>query len=202
MAERRSFWSKAILESAMIIFSVFSALFINEWNKGKNEAEKTVLIMQNVKSEIETNKKMLEEAISYHEEVMARLIQSSEDGTAEKQTLEDNFFNVLREIAPRGFYLGQLQNIAWTVAKEDKITNRISLEESQILFGVYKQQELVEKSIWALLDFLSSREMHKKELVDENLIILQMLMNEMLGREKVLEAKCTNALDMIQQNEE
>ncbi|WP_299107660.1 hypothetical protein [uncultured Tenacibaculum sp.] len=200
MSKRKSFWSKIILESLMIIFSVFIALFINEWKNEKNEAKRTKLIVQNIKSEIQNNREILQNIIQYHEEIMDRLSLPSNRETIEEKFLKNGYF-AIREIAPNGIIQEQFQNIAWTVAKEDKITNRIHLNESQVLFAVYEQQNVLKGTIKDIVSFLSSREVQRKELAHENVMVFRILMNELVGQEKVLETMCINALEIIKKRE-
>ena len=196
MSKRKSFWYSIILESAMIIFSVFIALFINEWKNEKNEAKRTELIVQNIESEIQNNRKIIQNIIGYHEKIMNNISQPDN-----KQILKQKFFKnghfSIGEIAPKGIIQEHFQDIAWAVAKEDKITNRISLEESQVLFAVYEQQNLIKGTIKDIINLLTSREVHKIELVSENVIVFKILMNELIGQEKILETNYKNALALI-----
>ena len=196
MSEKKSVWAGVLLESVMIIFSVFIALFINEWRNDNNETKRTALIVQNVESEIQKNREIIKSTIEYHRDVMNRLGQLGGKEVIE-QKFSNNFHLILRDIAPRGILQEQLQDIAWAVAKEDKITNRIPLDESRALFAVYEQQSLVKGTFEKMIGFVSSREAHRKELIDENVMVLNMLMNELIGQEKVLESKCSGALEII-----
>ncbi|WP_420552614.1 hypothetical protein [Tenacibaculum aiptasiae] len=196
MSKRKSFWYSIILESAMIIFSVFIALFINEWKNEKNEAKRTELIVQNIESEIQNNRKIIQNIIGYHEKIMNNISQPDNKQILEQKFFKNAYFSI-GEIAPKGIIQEHFQDIAWAVAKEDKITNRISLEESQVLFAVYEQQNLIKGTIKDIINLLTSHEVHKVELVSENVIVFKILMNELIGQEKILETNYKNALALI-----
>ncbi|MEX0273049.1 MAG: VOC family protein [Flavobacteriaceae bacterium] len=195
MPKPKSIVLKILLESAMIIFSVFIALFITEWKNSKNEAAKTQLLVENIEKEIQKNKDYLKELIVYHEKVGENIRQTHRD-SIEQVFFQDDRFEIY-EVAPDGIIQGYLDNIAWTVAKEDKITNRIPLEVSQTLFTVYEQQTFVMGTIKRIANFLSSREVQKKELVEESAVIFETLMNELAGQERFLHMAYIEALKAL-----
>lgn len=196
MKKRRTIIKKIILESVMIIFSVLIALFINEWRNSYNEAVKTKLIIENIEVEIQNNQKFIQELIPYHESIRKKIMHAYKQDSLEQKFFSNVSFEIF-EVAPNGIIQGKLNDIAWTVAKEEKITNRISINEVQALYTVYEQQKTVYETIDIIINFLSSREIQKKELIEESVIMFGKEIHELIGQEKFLNKKYSNALNEI-----
>ncbi|MFS4466981.1 hypothetical protein [Maribacter sp. 2210JD10-5] len=184
---------KLLSESALIVFSVLLALFISEWRNDYNENKQTQVIIKNIREEISENQKFLETYIPYHEQVKKRINQAYVQDSLETTFFSDKSFDI-SNVAPNGILQDRLNNIVWTVAKADKITNRIPLQESKILYEIYDQQNTVNKTVERIIAFLSSREIHRKESLDESVIVLRTLFNELVGQEKYLNYQYENAL--------
>ena len=103
-------------------------------------------------------------------------------------------------LPPKGIIQGDLQRIAWTIAQEENITNRISYQNSQILFSTYEQQQRVLRTIERIIDILSSRKIHRKELLDESLIVLAIEWNEMIAQEHELNRIYTQTLERLNES--
>ncbi|MEM9991878.1 MAG: hypothetical protein AAF738_08945, partial [Bacteroidota bacterium] len=119
---RISVWTKILLESILIVFSVLIALFLNEWKSQEKEAVRTELMLQHIESEIRSNQEIIQKVITYHKAVLA-----SAKGVCRQDSLETIFFDEegfhIYELAPNGIFQDWLNDTAWSVAKQDKITN-------------------------------------------------------------------------------
>lgn len=195
MKEKLS-WKKIFLEAFMIVLSVLLALFINQWNSNRNEAHNTEVMIRNIESEIQSNKKLLGQLIPYHKRVFERIQLAAMNDSLEETFLKDGYFN-LSTVAPRGVKQGEFQNIAWTIAKEDRISNRISYSRSRVLFSAYEQQARVSQTISRIIDIIGSREIHREELLEESIITLALEWNEMISQEEELDYRCSLALKKL-----
>ncbi len=193
MANKKPMLIKTLLDSGMIIFSVLIALFINEWRSHYREQVKTNQILENIKGEIKINQKFILKLVAYHEVVRENIRQAHDKDSVEQIFFPNVSFDIF-EVAPKGIIQGQLNNIAWTVAKTDKITNRISLDKSQMLFAVYEQQITVNETIDRILTLLSTRELQRKKLVKESVIVFEREMNSLIGQEYNLSHKYSKTL--------
>ena len=188
---------KLLSESGMIILSVLLALFINEWRNNYNENVQTQKIISNLKAEIKTNQKFVQKLYPYHHEVEKRIDQAIEGDSLNAVFWSDYGFNISK-VAPQGIIQGKISDIAWTIAKEDKITNRISLEKSHRLFGVYDQQKVVRSTIDRIINLISSRETQRLELLRENATVFSLDINELVGQLKYLDYQYKKALEVLQ----
>jgi hypothetical protein len=84
-----------------------------------------------------------------------------------------------------------------SIAKEERISNRISFDESQLLFSAYEQQSRVLKTIDRIIDMLGSREIHREELIEESIIVLALEWNEMIAQEEELMYRYAAALEKL-----
>lgn len=187
-------------ESALIIFSVLLALIISEWRNNYNEKVQTEKMLVNLKQEIADNQKFISSLIPYHEKVHERLNHLIEtDSLEEKLYVDDSFF--LWEAAPYGIIQGTLNDIVWSIAKTDKITNRISLKKSRVLYEVYEQQKIIKFTISKIIDLVVSREINSKDLLKENTVLLNSLFREVSSQEKQLDYYYKNAIEALNENE-
>ncbi|MGB1204175.1 MAG: hypothetical protein ACPG5B_00945 [Chitinophagales bacterium] len=198
IAKKKSKQFKIFAESGMIVFSVLFALFINEWRSNYNERVQTEKIITNIEEEIIENQKFLQELIPYHEKVREQMIHAFIQDSLEETFFPNIRFDILG-IAPNGIIQRKFNNIIWTVAKEDKITNRISLEESRVLYATYEQQQTVSKTANRIISLLSSREIQRKKLLQESVVVLGIELHELIGQEQNLSDKYTRALGVIKE---
>ena len=85
-----------------------------------------------------------------------------------------------------------------TIAREERISNRISLDASQLIFSAYEQQERVLRTIGRIIDILGSREIHREELIEESAIVLALEWNEMIAQEEELKRLYTRTLKKLE----
>lgn len=180
----------------MIVLSVLLALFINEWKSNRNDLRNTNIMMTNISAEIKSNQILVEELLPYHKSVLENIQAAALNDSLFATFLRNGYFE-LNSIAPRGVKQGDFQNIAWLIAKEERISNRITFEESQLLFSVYEQQIKVLKTIDRIIEFLSSREVHREKLLEESVIVLALEWNEMIAQEEELLFRYTQALKKL-----
>ncbi|SHJ62438.1 hypothetical protein SAMN04488007_0914 [Maribacter aquivivus] len=198
--KKESKFIKLITESALIIFSVLLALIISEWKNNYNEKVQTEKMMANLKQEIIDNQNFISSLLPYHEKVHEKLNNIIKtDSLEEKLFVDDSYF--LWEVAPNGIIQGTLNDIVWSIAKTDKITNRISLKKSRILYEVYEQQAIIDFTISKIIDLITSREINSKVLLKENTILLNSLFREVSTQEKQLDYYYKNAIEILNENE-
>ncbi len=195
MKEKLS-WRKVFLEALMIVLSVLLALYINEWKRNSNELKNTNIMLENINVEIENNKNFLEQLLPYHASVLQKMQAAALKDSLSITFLANGYFD-FSSVAPNGIKQGEFQNIAWSIAKEERISNRISFDDSQLLFAAYEQQARVLKTIDRIINILGSREIHRDELLEESVIILALEWNEMIAQEQELLSRYEKALQKL-----
>lgn len=188
---------KLLTESFTIIVSVLFAFFINEWRNNYKENQRTEVILENIKKEMNDNLAITKYYVDYHNEIEKNIDKILANDTLINRCISNDEFNFY-EVAPNGIIQKTQKNIAWEVAMEEKITNRINFELSQTLFEVYHQQEFINITINKLVDLVSSRKFHRREMIVESLKILQIQVHNLLGMEINLKKKIDKALIAIE----
>jgi len=198
--KKKSKLLKLLAESGLIVFSVLLALIISEWRSNYNEKVQTEKTLINIKEEIAENQKFLETLIPYHEKISKSLGLIIKNDSLESKLFKDDGLAIW-EFAPSGIMQGTFNDIVWTVAKTDQISNRVSLDKSRVLYEVYEQQQIVNFTIRKILDLFYSREIHRKNLLHENVTLINLLFNELTSQEKDLNYRYENAIQFLDENQ-
>lgn len=176
---------KIIRESIVIIFSVFLALFANEWRNNVKEDEQTQVILDNIKSEMKNNERVAENAMSYHRTVLDNIDSLKNSETLEKDLFNGYYFEDFK-FAPKGIMRQGFNDIAWVVAKEERLATRISFQQSEALYEAYNQQSTIEETINRILHILYERSTHRAESTRENIVLMDVLFDELVWQEEQL----------------
>lgn len=197
MSAKKSFLIKLFSESLLIIFSILFALLINEWRNNYKENKRTKTLLQNIRGEITSNQQLVQDLIVYHDSVLDNISDALETDSLEASFFSNLYFEIFN-VAPKGIIQGKINNIAWEVAKEDKITNRVSLEVAKELSELYSQQETVKGTIGRIINVISSREAQRKELLQESVLLFGIEIHELVAQERYLEQMYSSALEKMQ----
>lgn len=189
---------KFLGESLLIVFSVLFALFIDQCQSDAKERERTESILGNIRLELERNLGSTRRLVSYHDAVLEKLGATPTDSLEEIFFSEGRFLIYDNDIAPLGVSQEVFKDIAWNTAEREDISGRISFERAQTLFEVYQQQQNVTNTIAKLVDILSERDTHRKELVTETVAIMRKLFEEMRSQEIQLVSQYERALSDFQ----
>lgn len=189
----RSSLRKILGESAIIIFSVLLALFANEWRSGVNEQRETDLILSHILSELRENKEVALVAYAYHKSVFDTL-QNLDIETA-KDSLFNGFYFDDFKLLPKGVMQQGFNDIAWTVAKEERLATRINFERSQVLYNAYRQQQTVDHTLDRITDLTFDRRTHDADATVKNLVMLNLLFYELTAQEEELLFRYRQAID-------
>jgi len=189
---------KLLTDSALIIFSVLFALFINECRNGTVERTKTKKMLANIEVEVLNNQEILKELRTYHIDVLDNIKKAYEQDSVENVFFPGNVF-ILHKVADDGIIQETLTDIAWEIGKQNNISSRIDFDKSLLLYEAYEQQRVVNETIDRIINLISNREIMRKELLDESIIVLARLFNELTGQEGVLLKDYENALKILKE---
>lgn len=187
---------KAFYEFTLIVFSVLFALFINEMRNTFNEKRNTQTLINNIKLELKENQKLTSNLREYHQECLTRIRNAYQKDSLESTFFSDNIFEI-EKVAPNGIIQDDFKKIAWEVAVQEKISSRIDFSNSSILSEVYVQQITVDETISKIIDIISTREAHRKELLLETVTLFGMELSELVGQEGYLLNKYEEALEVL-----
>ncbi len=169
----------------MIVFSVLLALMLNEVRNSWMETRQTNQLLANVKEEIFRNQQIVQKLVTYHQQVAGSVEAAIEKDSIRGQLIGNRGFNLFM-LAPQGIIPDKINATSWDIALNSNIAIRTDFKTTMLLTELYDQQKSVKDAINALIVMSESRDMHKKENLQETLILLRNLMIELQGRENSL----------------
>jgi hypothetical protein len=172
---------KVIFESSLIIFSVFLALFLNEYREelAKNHEKERALKMVSV--ELNNNLETLKSWLPYHTKVLNNLEQSFDKN--HDFSLNDQYTLIMSSM-PKGLVQTMLGSSSWEAIKQSNVSSTIDLDMIFSLSKLYKAQSLgIESTLQRTLMILSSRESIRKGNLRETIFLLKNHFHELVGQE-------------------
>lgn len=137
-------WKEYLGESFLIVFSVLLALFLTEHINKLHEKENTKILLRGISSELNHNKKAIQEMQAYDSMVFEKIDSALADRKIQKKLVSKDEFH-LEVIAPQGILYRFLRKDAWSFAINNNIASKIDIETLSILTRVYDYQERIMK---------------------------------------------------------
>jgi hypothetical protein len=131
-------------ESILIVFSVLLALFVTESINKLHERQKTKVLLKSIVNELNSNKKAIQEMQVYNLQVLSRIDSALTDKKFQRKIVSNDEFHITM-IAPNGVLYRFLDNVAWTVAKNNDIMAKLDIESLSILTYIYEDQDRIRK---------------------------------------------------------
>ncbi len=185
---------KNLQQLFLIVFSVILGIYLSERIEERKNEKEAALLLSKIKSEVETNQKILEDWVPYHIAVVRRLDSLSNNETFISQFVEDESA-LFRQVLTRGSLMGSSpSNDAWDIAKSHPLIVHFDYEDLLILSKIYNQQIMAYSSVPKVVEILLSADFNAAEKAKTNLRAFTNLMREIVSRENQL-------LDYIAQSE-
>ncbi|HZY25323.1 MAG TPA: hypothetical protein VFE71_05815 [Bacteroidales bacterium] len=131
-------------ESILIVFSVLLALFVTESINKLHERQKTKILLKSIVNELISNKKAIQEMQVYNLQVLSRIDSALKDKKFQRKIVSNDEFHITM-IAPNGVLYRFLDNVAWTVAKNNDIMAKLDIESLSVLTYIYEDQDRIKK---------------------------------------------------------
>jgi hypothetical protein len=131
-------------ESLLIVFSVLLALFVTESINKLHEKQKTRILLISIVNELKNNKEKIQEMQVYNLQVLRRIDSALTDRNFQKKIVSNGEFHITM-IAPDGVLYRFLDNVAWTVAKNNDIMAKLDIESLSVLTNIYEDQDRIKK---------------------------------------------------------
>jgi len=163
-------WKEYLGESLLIMFSVVLALLLTEMFNKIHENHKDAEILKQLRQELVDNKKSEEIQYAYHLRVLKNIDSALTHELFARQFIDNGIIN-LKPIAPDGVLKGDLNEVAWQVAKQNNIFAKLDLETYSLLTNIYDQQRRITKSEDEIAKILLSWESRKPENLRTTLIL-------------------------------
>ena len=114
----QSWFARAVVEGALIVFAVVLGFIVNEWREDVSDRRAAEAAMTRVVAEIETNIAQLEAVVDYHEAVVERIDERLVEIEAVGEPVRGIPFDEYPELLPRGVNAPGLSDFAWAHAQE------------------------------------------------------------------------------------
>lgn len=156
VGKRKSFWKKLIqlrnslpgliIESLLITFGVLLAFAVDNWKSEARLQRDTQVVLQNLKSELLSNRSVVLEWLGYHDSLYVRL-----DGVIDGSLLLDSFDyidkTVLNELYPEPSISYLLQKTAWQTAHSAQVIKNFQYRTTYNLTHCYEHQNKVDNTL-------------------------------------------------------
>jgi len=188
---------KYIVDGLLIVFSVLFALTINKLAENYQTEKRKKIAINNIKSELKNNSKVVKEWNVKHLEIKQRLgdILKGKNDSLKSQLLAGNslHFEVLTN--KKGFINSLMTNTAWETAKTTGIISEFDFETTQRLTYTYALQNIItEKSSIKIINLLYDS--MGKEIDKKNTILIQLYtqISDLVSQEQELENLINNTI--------
>ena len=165
-------WREYLGESFMIVFSVLLALLLTEHLNKLHEKENTKTLLKSIETELNHNKKALQEMQDYNLMVLSKIDSVLMDKKLQRKLVSKDEFH-LDVIAPHGIQYRFLDNDAWAIGKNNNIISKIDIETVSILTKVYENQDRIAKIEDEVAKVIFDRDSRDPRQVRKTLILIK-----------------------------
>ncbi len=167
----------------LIVFSVILGILLSERIEEKKNEKEAELLLSKIKSEVQSNKQILEDWLPYHDLIVNRL-----DSIKHEQTFIDRFiedeYALYNEVITNGNLMGDMPSKdAWDIAKSHPLIVHFDYEKLLILSKIYNQQELTYVGVPQMIELFLSADFNSPEKAKANIQTFSNQMREVRGRE-------------------
>lgn len=182
-------------ESLLIVFSVLLALFLNEAWAQRAERAATEEQLASIRSELEANREIVTEWSDRHAAIVARVTELRASAEPEELIVDDRLN--LGRVFGRSLVETMVRDTAWETAKISGLVRHFDLPCANLLTDIYGLQVAVREQIWKIAEMLGERETHQKEHLPQTLVLLELSLQELQGREWLLAEAYGEALTTL-----
>jgi hypothetical protein len=182
-------------EAFLIVFSVLLALFLDDaWSRHVEEAA-TREQLASIRQELEANQAILSEWLERHA-AMAANVADLRENPPDEPLIVDGRLDFER-VFGRSLAESMVRDTAWETAKTTGLVRHVDLECVNLLTDLYGLQSAVREQLWKIGAMLGEREAHQPEHLSDTLVVLEVSLQELQGREYLLAQVYENALDAV-----
>jgi hypothetical protein len=139
---------RVLVESALIVFSVLLALALNEWRSTAAQRQRLEQAVAAVRSELQENRRLVADALAYHERLSASFAASAEAGAGAPDL----------DVVTQGLLApARVLRTAWASAQHAGLAAELPYATILQLSTVYAQQEEYETLSRAMLEVAYAR---------------------------------------------
>jgi hypothetical protein len=164
-------WKEYLGECLLIVFSVALAIGITEYLTSLHEKNEANEILHQLKEELISNKKDVEDQYAYHQQVF-KYIDSAKTNTDFAKKFLDSGKIHFGVIFTQGVLVHDLKDVAWQEAKQADIFSKIDFETYSLLNDVYTNQGKILNLEPSMEKILISFESRKQENLQTTLTLI------------------------------
>ena len=188
---------KLIIESGLIVFSVFLGLGLNELRSNYKMNLQVERAIEKITVELKNNLETVNAWLPYHQQVLNNF-----ENAFNKSKDPHHYFsadrNELWQLMPKGVVQALIDDTAWQSFRVSSVFSNLQFDRMVILSKIYKlQKEGVEVTIKRISDVLISRESLRAQNARENLILLKYAFAELVAQETYLIKSLNTTLDEL-----
>ncbi|MBS1599701.1 MAG: hypothetical protein JST75_15855 [Bacteroidetes bacterium] len=137
-------WKEYVGESLLIIFSVVLALILTELVNKANENKQIKELIRNVRDELVHNSSDVKKQYDYHQTVLQKIDSALSHPDFAKQIITNNEFH-LELIVDHGILYGNIEDVAWQLARSRNIYSHLGIQTLSLLTAIYDDQYKITK---------------------------------------------------------
>jgi hypothetical protein len=165
-------WKEYLGESLLIIFSVLLVVILTEYINKFREKGNTKILLKNIATELNHNKKAILEMNQYNLMVLDKIDSALINKKLQDDLVSNDEFH-LNVIAPQGVLYRYLDNDAWTIAKSNNVMSKVDGETIAMLTKVYDNQERIMKVEDEVAKVILDRASRDPKQLHINLILIR-----------------------------
>ena len=197
-----SWFGRAVVEAALIVFAVVLGFIVNEWREDVADRHAAEAAMDRVVTEIETNIARLEAVVDYHEAVVERIDARLAELAEAPEPAVGVFFDEFPTILPRGVNAPGLSDFAWTHAQEHGRLNVLPYAVVSDTARVYAMQADGVQSTWRqIVELLfSGPQLMRAQDIEPSLRFTQLGFTELAAQERFLIEQYRGVLERLRES--
>ncbi|MEQ9440219.1 MAG: hypothetical protein RIG62_14290 [Cyclobacteriaceae bacterium] len=193
-------FKRLLVESALIVFSVLFALFINRYAENQKTQQQKKIAMERIVQEMKNNRELIDSAVQIHEGVLARLQKTA---TIETDSLrlylhQRGYFDVKAFgllVDEQTFYPKFPSNTSWQAAMATGIVSEFDYQVVENLTEVYDiQRFFIEETLKSITGVIYAP---VDEDINKTINTLLLQVNELVQQEYTTMNTIDKALETI-----
>ena len=180
-------FGKFLLESALIVFSVLLALFLNEYRSQLKDQELKQVALERIEVELNQNREVLAEWLPHHQKILANLTEAINNPQISENLVTQNGEVRLQSLFERSIVQRLITRTAWTAVQSSNAFANVDFDQALQLAELYNLQEIgVESTLKRTLNILGSRESLQAAELRNTLMLLRNGFRELVSQEEFL----------------
>lgn len=190
--------NKLLIESALIIFSVLFALFINRFAENIKMQNQKKVALQRISNELKSNQKLLDDVISRHSLILRNInrVMTNQEDSLRKKLFAKNYFDFTLLSEGKSIFPRLPSSTSWEVAKSTGIIAAFDYDVLEALTDTYSSKQSIEAiTLPKIID-----ELFKvgDNTSNTKLLVLQLEFEELVAQEKTMRERIAEALQKIE----